>query len=148
MACSPRKAEICGSTSVPPAKVCGLAWLNISSFPHDYQFYVMKAFLRSIPALISSGSILGGLPAISSTATTLVNKALTSRFQSSSETRIQQRNPLAPGLLEALTQVVGPDRISTARAVLNQHGTDESYLTPVPPDAVRGKHIQTVTKTV
>ncbi|NBB84145.1 MAG: FAD-binding protein [Alphaproteobacteria bacterium] len=39
-------------------------------------------------------------------------------------------------MLPVLTQIVGADRVSTAAAVLEQHGKDESYHTPVAPDAV------------
>ncbi len=38
-------------------------------------------------------------------------------------------------LIEALGAIVG-DRLSTAQSVLDQHGRDESFHTPYPPDAV------------
>lgn len=46
-----------------------------------------------------------------------------------------ERSPLSPALLAALRQRLG-DRLSTAAAVCEQHGKDESYHTPHAPDAV------------
>lgn len=40
------------------------------------------------------------------------------------------------GLLDVLAQVVGADNLSTAEAVREQHGRDESYHPSAPPDAV------------
>src|SRR5579872_1291491 len=48
---------------------------------------------------------------------------------------VLQRVPLAPALLDALRQLLG-DRLSTAQAVCEQHGKDESYHQPHAPDAV------------
>ena len=48
---------------------------------------------------------------------------------------VLQRVPLAPALLDALRQALG-DRLSTSRAVCEQHGKDESYHQPHAPDAV------------
>jgi D-lactate dehydrogenase (cytochrome) len=45
------------------------------------------------------------------------------------------RAPLNPALLSALRALLG-ERLSTAAAVCAQHGKDESYHTPHPPDAV------------
>jgi D-lactate dehydrogenase (cytochrome) len=42
---------------------------------------------------------------------------------------------LSTTLLEALTNLLG-ERVSTAAAVLDQHGKDESHHTPAPPDIV------------
>ena len=43
--------------------------------------------------------------------------------------------PVNDDLIEALREVVGP-RLSTSAAVCEQHGRDESYHTPHPPDVV------------
>jgi D-lactate dehydrogenase (cytochrome) len=48
---------------------------------------------------------------------------------------ILARKPLEPALLAALKQRLG-DRLSTAAAVCEQHGKDESYHQPHAPDAV------------
>lgn len=42
-------------------------------------------------------------------------------------------------LIDALQSLLG-ERLSTAQAVRDQHGTDESYHTPAPPDAVAFAH--------
>ena len=44
--------------------------------------------------------------------------------------------PLSAGTLAELTAAVS-GRLSTAPSVLTQHGTDESYHEPMPPEAVR-----------
>ena len=44
--------------------------------------------------------------------------------------------PLSAGTLAELTAAVS-GRLSTAPSVLTQHGTDESYHEPIPPEAVR-----------
>lgn len=44
--------------------------------------------------------------------------------------------PIAPALLEELKAIVGDQRVSTSAAVREQHGKDESYHPPIPPDAV------------
>src|SRR5579884_3682044 len=49
------------------------------------------------------------------------------------------RAPLNPALLSALRALLG-ERLSTAAAVCAQHGKDESYHTPHPPDAVAFAH--------
>jgi hypothetical protein len=88
--------------------------------------------LRAVPDILSPGSTWGGglgTSALARAASRLVSS-------SSPSAPLPPRAPLAPGLLEAFTRVVGPDRISTAPSVLSQHGTDESYHTPVPPDVV------------
>jgi D-lactate dehydrogenase (cytochrome) len=41
-----------------------------------------------------------------------------------------------PALISALSAIVGPERVSTAGAVREQHGHDESYHASAPPDAV------------
>ncbi len=41
-----------------------------------------------------------------------------------------------PALIAALTVIVGPERVSTARTVRDQHGKDESYHPAAPPDMV------------
>src|SRR5712691_9652309 len=46
-----------------------------------------------------------------------------------------RRDPIAPSLLAALRQLLG-DRLSTSAAICAQHGKDESYHQPHPPDAV------------
>ncbi|XP_068549168.1 probable D-lactate dehydrogenase, mitochondrial [Anas acuta] len=46
------------------------------------------------------------------------------------------KRPLPPGLLEALRDVVGGPNVSTAAAVCEQHGHDESMHRCAPPDAV------------
>jgi D-lactate dehydrogenase (cytochrome) len=48
---------------------------------------------------------------------------------------ILSREPCDPALFAALRTVLS-DRLSTAAAVCAQHGRDESYHTPYPPDAV------------
>lgn len=48
---------------------------------------------------------------------------------------------LPVALLEALTQLLG-ERFSTAQAVREHHGRDESMYDPVPPDAVAFAHSQ------
>jgi len=48
---------------------------------------------------------------------------------------VLERVPLNPSLLASLRQLLG-DRVSTSAAVCAQHGKDESYHTPHPPDAV------------
>ena len=40
------------------------------------------------------------------------------------------------GLLTVLRDIVGDDNVSTSQAVREQHGRDESYLQPFPPEAV------------
>ncbi len=50
-------------------------------------------------------------------------------------TTVLERVPLAPELLAALRQRLG-DRLSTAAAVCEQHGRDESYHAAHAPDAV------------
>lgn len=45
------------------------------------------------------------------------------------------RKPLPTGFIEALRSTFG-DRVSTAEAVCEQHGRDESPYAPMPPDAV------------
>ncbi|XP_066860835.1 probable D-lactate dehydrogenase, mitochondrial isoform X2 [Anser cygnoides] len=46
------------------------------------------------------------------------------------------KRPLPPGLLEALRDVAGGPNVSTAAAVCQQHGHDESMHRCAPPDAV------------
>lgn len=46
------------------------------------------------------------------------------------------RAPVDDRLIDVLRQIVGEDRVSTAAAVREQHGRDESYHDPVAPDAV------------
>ena len=46
-----------------------------------------------------------------------------------------RKSAVDDGLLAALNAVAG-DRVSTAKAVLDQHGHDESYHETLPPDAV------------
>lgn len=46
-----------------------------------------------------------------------------------------ERARVGPDLLDELAALVG-DRLSTAAAVREQHGRDESYHSPLPPDAV------------
>jgi D-lactate dehydrogenase (cytochrome) len=48
---------------------------------------------------------------------------------------VLNREPPDPALFAALRTLLG-DRLSTAAAVCAQHGKDESYHTPYPPDAV------------
>uniref|UniRef100_A0A8B9UBZ9 D-lactate dehydrogenase (cytochrome) n=1 Tax=Anas zonorhyncha TaxID=75864 RepID=A0A8B9UBZ9_9AVES len=48
----------------------------------------------------------------------------------------RRTRPLPPGLLEALRDVVGGPNVSTAAAVCEQHGHDESMHRCAPPDAV------------
>jgi len=50
------------------------------------------------------------------------------------------RVPVDDGLIAILRQIVGEERVSTAAAVREQHGRDESYHAPVAPDAVVFAH--------
>ena len=43
-------------------------------------------------------------------------------------------------LLDALTALLGPERVQTGADVRRQHGTDESFHAPAPPDAVVFPH--------
>ncbi len=45
-----------------------------------------------------------------------------------------------PALIAELQAICGAERVSTARAVREQHGRDESYHTPAPPDVVVFAH--------
>ncbi|MFO1352199.1 MAG: FAD-binding protein [Gammaproteobacteria bacterium] len=52
---------------------------------------------------------------------------------------IIRRSAPNPTLLGELRALLG-ERLSTSKAILEQHGRDESYHTPVPPDAVAFAH--------
>ncbi len=51
-------------------------------------------------------------------------------------TGLAGREPIDPAVVDSLRQLLGPERVSTADAVCQQHGSGESWHPPEAPDAV------------